>query len=63
VIGNLTLKQARAVAQYLEFPPAVMAGFSVVIPKKKRKKKRTLVSNTGSSVRKRTVRRGKPTST
>jgi hypothetical protein len=49
VIGNLTLKQAQAVAFYLEFPPAVLAGFDITIPKKKRKKKRTLVSsNTGS---------------
>ena len=40
VIGNLSLKQARAVADYLACPPAVAAGFAVVVPPKKRKKRK-----------------------
>ena len=40
VIGNLSLKQARAVADYLSCPPAVKAGFTITIPPKKRKKRK-----------------------
>jgi DNA-directed RNA polymerase subunit RPC12/RpoP len=40
VIGNLSLKQARAVADYLACPPAVAAGFAIKVPPKKRKKRK-----------------------